>query len=161
MEQTTINGYKVMIFHGYDGTQLFINDPKGQNIYAHRVSGDAIERAKEIIARETTLAPETLTVKSRAICLSTRKAEFKSALKRGLENEFEVYPDFEPDTFVVVNRTKQTEYRVKLGTHDAKVFASCGCRDFEFRRHLCKHIAEVLQDNFFGVTASFGVVLNA
>lgn len=49
MQTTTINGYKVTIFNGYDGTQLFINDPKGNQIYAHKVSGNPIERAKEVI----------------------------------------------------------------------------------------------------------------
>ena len=52
MTQTTINGYQVTIFTGYNGTQLFITDSKGIQIYAHKVSGDPIQRAKEVIAQQ-------------------------------------------------------------------------------------------------------------
>ncbi len=51
MQITTINGYKVTIFTTYNGTQLFINDSKGVQIYAHKVSGNPIERAKELISQ--------------------------------------------------------------------------------------------------------------
>ncbi len=49
MQTTNINGYKVTIFKGYNGVQLFITDASGNQIYAHRVSGNPIERAKEVI----------------------------------------------------------------------------------------------------------------
>jgi hypothetical protein len=49
MQTTNINGYKVTIFKGYNGTQLFISDSKGNQIYAHRVSGNPIDRAREVI----------------------------------------------------------------------------------------------------------------
>jgi len=52
MLQTTINGYKVTVFKGYYGTQVFINCPKGVQIYAHKVSGCPIERAREIINQQ-------------------------------------------------------------------------------------------------------------
>lgn len=52
MQTTTINGYKVTIFTGYNGTQVFINDPKGVQIYAHKVSSNPIERAKAVINRQ-------------------------------------------------------------------------------------------------------------
>jgi hypothetical protein len=57
--ETTINGYKVSIFKGYDGTQLFITDSTGIQIYAHRVSGDPMTRAKEVIREKTGEAIET------------------------------------------------------------------------------------------------------
>jgi len=52
MLQTFINGYKVTIFKHYNGTQLFINDPRGVQIYAHKVSGNPIERACEVISQQ-------------------------------------------------------------------------------------------------------------
>lgn len=52
MKQTTINGYKVTIFTGYNGTQLFITDSQGVQIYAHKVSGDPMQRAKEVISQQ-------------------------------------------------------------------------------------------------------------
>ncbi len=52
MQTTTINGFKVTIFKGYDGTQLFITDKNGVQIYAHRVSGNPIERAREVISQQ-------------------------------------------------------------------------------------------------------------
>lgn len=161
MQQTIINGYRVMIFTGYDGTQLFINHPEGHTIYAHRVSGDAMERAREVIAADAPVATVAAPV-NKMICLSDRKAEFKSAMKRGLENDLEVYPDFEPDTFVVVNRTNKSEYRVRFETRaDGKTYSECGCKDFEFKKRICKHQSEVIADVFFGVVESFGVTLDA
>lgn len=52
MQKTTIKGYKVTIFKGYNGTQLFINDAAGNQIYAHKVSGDPLERAIEVISQQ-------------------------------------------------------------------------------------------------------------
>lgn len=49
MQTTTIRNHKVSIFRTYDGTELYIQNPAGETIYAHKVSGDAIERAEEII----------------------------------------------------------------------------------------------------------------
>lgn len=52
MKQTTIKGYTVTIFKSYNGTQLFIQDKDGNQIYAHKVSGDALERAVEVISQQ-------------------------------------------------------------------------------------------------------------
>ncbi len=52
MKQQIISGYQVTIFTGYDGTQLFITNADGIQIYAHRVSGNPIEKAREIIAAQ-------------------------------------------------------------------------------------------------------------
>ena len=51
MQITNISGYKVTIFPSYNGVQLFITDKSGVQIYAHKVSGCPVERAKEIIAK--------------------------------------------------------------------------------------------------------------
>ncbi len=51
MQKIKINGYTVTIFNHYNGTQLFINDSKGVQIYAHKVTGDAMLRALEIIGQ--------------------------------------------------------------------------------------------------------------
>jgi hypothetical protein len=50
MQTTKINGYNVTIINHRDGTQLFITDKDGYQVYAHKVSGNPIERAKEVIA---------------------------------------------------------------------------------------------------------------
>lgn len=52
MKTFTHKGYKVIIFFGYTGTQLFINDPKGIEIYAHKVSGNPVARAEAIISQQ-------------------------------------------------------------------------------------------------------------
>jgi hypothetical protein len=49
MLQTTIKGYKITIFKSYNGTQLFINDSNGNQVYAHRVMGCPVSRAREVI----------------------------------------------------------------------------------------------------------------
>ena len=52
MQVQTIQGYKVTIFKGYNGTQLFISDANGVSIYAHKVSGNPIDRAREVISQQ-------------------------------------------------------------------------------------------------------------
>jgi len=49
MKQLTINGFLVTIFQTKNGTQLFIQNPAGFQIYAHRVSSNPLDRAVEII----------------------------------------------------------------------------------------------------------------
>ena len=56
---TNISGYAVSTFTTENGTQLFIRDAEGIQVYAHRVSGNAMERAREVISELTgeTVAP--------------------------------------------------------------------------------------------------------
>ena len=49
MQQLTINGYLVTIYYHRNGTQLFIQNAGGFQIYAHRVSGNPLDRAVEVI----------------------------------------------------------------------------------------------------------------
>jgi hypothetical protein len=49
MKQLTINGYKVTIFYHRNGTQLFIQDKSGFQVYAHKVSTNPLDRALEVI----------------------------------------------------------------------------------------------------------------
>lgn len=51
MLKTKIKGYTVEIFKSYNGTKLFISKG-GVQIYAHKVSGDALQRAVEIISEQ-------------------------------------------------------------------------------------------------------------
>jgi hypothetical protein len=52
MQTIKINGFKVTIFNSYNGTQVFINDSKGVQIYGHKVTGDPLLRAMEIIGKQ-------------------------------------------------------------------------------------------------------------
>jgi hypothetical protein len=52
MHTATINSYKITIFNSYNGTQLFIENAKGETIYAYKVSGDPMERAAQVIAQQ-------------------------------------------------------------------------------------------------------------
>ena len=153
MQQTTINGFRVMIFTGYDGTQLFINNPEGDNIYAHKVSGDPMERAREVIAQNMPAAPTAAKVSAnKMICLSNRRQEFTEALNRGKDNRFDVFADWDKDAFVVVNLGNRAEYRVKLETQNGALHASCECPDFGFKKRICKHIGEVLTNALFNAS---------
>jgi hypothetical protein len=49
MQIIKINGFKITIFNSYNGTQVFINDKSGVQIYAHKVTGDPLLRAMEVI----------------------------------------------------------------------------------------------------------------
>ena len=83
-------------------------------------------------------------IDSKMICLNNRKNEFREALERGKDNKFEVYSDWDKDAFVVVNQGNKAEYRVKLDNARGEFYSSCECPDFQFKKRLCKHIAEVL-----------------
>jgi hypothetical protein len=101
------------------------------------------------VTRETVVKTEQ--APNLAICLSDRKGEFKEALKRANENEFDVYAGWDRDTFFVVNKEKNSEYRVEFETIDGKCFVECECKDFMYRKRVCKHIAAALQETMFGI----------
>ncbi len=90
-------------------------------------------------------------VSDKMICISERRSEFVEALNRGKNSDLEVFADWEKDAFVVVNRDKAAEYRVNLETRDGQSFVGCECKDFEFRKRICKHISSVLVDALFTV----------
>lgn len=102
--------------------------------------------------RQSDLAGHALEIQPRVdtkmLCLSERKSEFRDALLRGKDNRFEVYADWDKDAFVVVNLDNKNEYRVKLQSHQEKLFGSCECPDFIYKKkenkRMCKHLAEVL-----------------
>lgn len=150
MEQTIINGFKVTIFYGFNGTQLFITNAENVQIYAHRVSGDALARAKEIIAGETVETPAPV---ENEICISDRKVEFFSAMVRGANSNLVVFNDFDRDAYVVGNRGNGNSYRVTLRTETGRIFGHCQCKDFEMRKRICKHLSEVLVATAFGLAA--------
>jgi len=104
------------------------------------------------------LQPETAfdaeTAKAEMLCITERRSEFVEALTRGANSDLIVYADFEPDTFVVVNRENKKEYRVTLKTIDKILFGLCECPDFIYRKRVCKHIGEVLTSNVFGTLAN-------
>ncbi len=44
--------YTITIYRCFDGIKLFVTDSKGNQIYAHKVSGNPVECAKEVIKRQ-------------------------------------------------------------------------------------------------------------
>jgi len=106
---------------------------------------------RRILSDDVLLVANEKTAETLLICLNDREREFTGAIARADKNNLEVFHDFEPDAFVVVNHDSRTEYRVILKTIKGKVFASCECSDFSKRNRVCKHQAEVLRDAFSGI----------
>ena len=106
---------------------------------------------RKVSSDDVLLVASAKTTETLLICLSHREREFTAALARADKNDLDVFHDFEPDSFVVVNRGNRTEYRVVLKTIKGQVFASCECGDFIKRNRVCKHQAEVLRDAFSGI----------
>lgn len=52
MKKFTYKGYKVTVFDGYDGKQMFIKNSDGEQVWAHRFTGDDFEQAKRIISQQ-------------------------------------------------------------------------------------------------------------
>src|ERR1044072_8714980 len=117
-----------------------------------RYSGGIVEMicadGRKVSSDDVLLVANEKTTETFLICLSDREREFIEATSRADKNNLEVFHDFEPDSFVVVNRDNGREYRVVLKTIKGKVFASCECGDFTKRNRVCKHQAEVLRDAF-------------
>lgn len=52
MKTFKYKGYKVTVFENYNGKQMFINSPDGEQVWAHRFNGDDFEQAKGIISQQ-------------------------------------------------------------------------------------------------------------
>lgn len=52
MESFELKGYKVTVFDGYLGKSIYIINPDGVQIYAHKFTGSARERAEIVINRQ-------------------------------------------------------------------------------------------------------------
>lgn len=121
-----------------DGETAYkVEFPDGTISHAAIRRSDLANRAVQI---EPTGMPDML-------CISERRAEFVEALERGKTSNLEVFPDWDRDAFVVVNHDKGNEYRVNLQSVNNRVFAECECKDYEFRKRICKHIGSVLVDS--------------
>jgi hypothetical protein len=136
-----------------------VTEKDGENVYRYMYPDGEISRS---YVRQSELKYHSLKinsqavvqskpVKSKRICLNERQEEFAQAILRGMKNEFDVFEDFEIGTFVCVNKTNKSEYRVEMETIGNKTCVSCTCKDFEFKRHICKHVAQVLQARMFGI----------
>lgn len=101
-----------------------------------------MERAKEVIARET--AAIEAAQPAPMVIFSEREQEFYNAVTRAQTGDLEVFEDFEINHFVVANHENGNEYRVRLEIADGGIFGSCTCPDARFRKRICKHISKVL-----------------
>ncbi|MBS3915571.1 MAG: SWIM zinc finger family protein [Bacteroidetes bacterium] len=132
--------------------------PDGQ-VSASAIKESNLDNYTIKIHRCEVIAPQVENVPNLAICLNDRKDEFRGALKRGMDNDLQVSDGWDKDSFFVTNRTNKSEYRVEFEAVDGRVYADCECADALYRKRICKHIAAVLEDNFFGVVESMGVEL--
>ena len=135
--ETNIGGYSVTVFTGYYGTQLFITDKAGIEIYAHKVSGDAMERAMTVIARAENKTVEqfqkTLNAKS-----ALESAHIQS-VEIGFEDEFDgtrIYSAVTYDTGI------PHHYTVKVWEENGAPVASCNCVSDSACRHILKVAVE-------------------
>ncbi len=127
-----------------------VTERDGERAYKYEfpdgsISSSAI-RQSDLVGHAVQIEPR---VSRRAICLSDRRDEFRTALERGKDNRFDVFADWDRDAFVVVNLDNKNEYRVTLETNGGKLFAECSCNDFTYRKRICKHVSEVLTNALF------------
>lgn len=132
--ETNIGGYSVTVFTGYYGTQLFITDKAGIEIYAHKVSGDPMERAMTIIARA-----ENKTVEQFQKLLNAKDA-LESAHIQSVEVDYEYEFDGVRVYSVVTYDTRiPHHYTVKVWEEDNATVAKCNC----VAHAECRHIGKV------------------
>lgn len=134
-------------------------EKRGENgfLRVFALDGDGVKRRVNYVLEENevrstgvVVALSELTKFSEMLCLNDRKGEFRSALHRAEKSTLEVFPDFERDQFVVVNKENDSEYHVKIAASNGLVFGKCECADFRKRNRICKHLSSVLADTFFG-----------
>jgi hypothetical protein len=133
------------------------NAPLRSIVYGEAL-GIAAQAAFELYQQSLGILPPTLDNK---ICLTDRQDEFQAALGRGFDEDFEVYDGWDTGEFFVINQTKKNEfamassevtyeYKVEIITIDEKLYGECECRDFIWRKRLCKHLSQVLLGKMFG-----------
>lgn len=129
-----------------------ITERGGERAYRYQFPDGSISSAA---IRQSDLVGHPVQIEAqinpKMICLSERKGEFRKALERGKDSRLEVYADWERDSFVVVNEDNGSEYRVKLETRGRRLFGECDCKDFAYRKRVCKHLSEVLTFTLFTV----------
>jgi len=135
-----------------DGERAYRYQYPDGNISGVAIKESNLDNYTIKIHRCEVIAPQVENVPNLAICLNDRKDEFKSALKRGAEENLEVFAGWDRDTFHVVNKTNGSDYRVEFETVDGRIYAECECKDFIFRKRVCKHISATLQEQFFGIS---------
>lgn len=54
MQTTYIKGYKVTVFIGFDGKEIFIDNASGEQVYAARINknASAMQRAHQVIEKQ-------------------------------------------------------------------------------------------------------------
>ena len=52
MEQFTYKGHAIEVHEGYYGKSIYIRNAEGVQVYGHKFTGDAMERAKMILGEE-------------------------------------------------------------------------------------------------------------
>lgn len=125
--------------------RVFAKDGDGQNRRVNYILEDG-----EILSTGVVVSIAELTKFSEMVCLNDRKDEFRAALRRAEQSTLEVFPDFDRDQFVVVNKSNDSEYRVQIEASNGSVFGKCECADFKYKKRVCKHLSAVLADTFFG-----------
>ena len=128
-----------------------IKDSQARCTIRNLMYGEAMEIAAEIAYQLylEAIGEKEAEPSAHRICLSDRQDEFKEALGRGFEQDFEVYHGWDKDEFFVVNQTNKSEYKVILETVDGKLEAECECKDYVWRKRTCKHIGQVLLESLF------------
>ncbi|HEX8736668.1 MAG TPA: hypothetical protein VF721_15155 [Pyrinomonadaceae bacterium] len=122
-----------------------ITERDGERAYRYQFPDGTVSRSA---IRQSALTAYALQIEpqvaTKMLNLTERRSEFREALERGKDSRFEVYEDWEHNSFVVVNEDNGSEYHVKLESHDGRLFGECECGDFTYRRRICKHLSEVL-----------------
>ncbi len=121
----------------------------------------------EVVAVKENLTAQTVEAEPLMICLNDRQIELTAAIARAEKSNLEVFPDFERDSFVVVNRENGNEYKTNLKAVEGKVLANCEkqggepCADFKYRNRICKHLGKTLQDFHCVILARFAAKAEA
>lgn len=129
--------------HGF--LRVFAKDGDGETRRVNYILED-----NRICTTAVVVSVAELTKFSEMLCLNDRKDEFRAALRRAEQSDLEVFPDYERDAFVVVNKSNDSEYRVSIEASNGSVFGKCACADFKYKKRVCKHLSSVLADTFFG-----------
>jgi peroxiredoxin family protein len=144
-----IQGYKVTVFYTMDGMQLFVTDAEGYQVYAHRMTGDPIARAREIIAAELGESVKPTAAErfeaAKAKTLEIFNSRHVKAVEVSLEESFgnvRIYSAITRETGVPHRYTVRVEDSFENG--ETITEARCNCLGFAAKAR-CRHTAMVAQ----------------
>jgi hypothetical protein len=148
---TTINGFNVEIYETFHGTELYISKD-GVQLYGHKVSGDPMEKARELVSEFGGVKPitkEEKLEKGRLVLMSAHIQEVEVKYLSTLNGS---------RYYQVRTWAGRHQYNLRFFEFEGERKGICTCASQKTCRHLIK--AAQLDSEMFDTDFHFEVISN-